>query len=118
VLVVDDEPDLVPIFSQLFAPARVHCVQSVAEAQQAWSDDLTWVLSDIVMPVQTGLDLRRWVEAQHPSMLGRFLLMTGSAVDLRDEVDLLPPSQVVLKKPLSREALLKQLALCQYAESD
>ena len=53
--------------------------------------------------------LRRWVAETHPEMLARFVLMTGSAVDLGQEVDLLPLSQVVLDKPLNRTTLLQQL---------
>ena len=109
ILVVDDEPSVSSIFASLLAPAQVRCVQSVAEAKRVWSPDLTWVLSDIVMPTATGLDLRRWVAETHPEMLARFVLMTGSAVDLGQEVDLLPLSQVVLDKPLNRTTLLQQL---------
>lgn len=111
VLVVDDEPEMEPVFANLLAPAQVRCVRSVSEAKESWSADLAWVLSDIVMPRESGLDLRRWVHTMHPNMVDRFVLMTGSAVDLGDAVDLLPATQLVLEKPLRRETLLRKLTM-------
>ena len=50
------------------------------------------------------------VEQNHPEMLPRFLLITGSAVQHEEELARLPPSQMVLRKPIGQQELLRELA--------
>ncbi|MEC8425006.1 MAG: ATP-binding protein, partial [Myxococcota bacterium] len=110
ILIVDDEPDVAEVMIELLEPARVQCVRSAEEARRVWSDDFSWVISDVVMARESGLSLRQWFVDHHPDAIDRFLLMTGNAVHLEDEVARLPSTQVILHKPLGRQELLRQIA--------
>ena len=110
ILVIDDEPELGEVMALLLAPADVTTVTSAAAARERWSEDFHWVISDVVMPGESGLDLRNWVQQNHPEMLPRFLLITGSAVQHEEELARLPPSQMVLRKPIGQQELLRELA--------
>ena len=109
ILLVDDEPQILATFPQLLAPAEVTVARSFEEVKQVWSGDYDLILSDIVMPGGTGLELRDWVDAKHRESLARFVLMTGSAVGLEDAVRELPEEQRILQKPIPRLSLLKLL---------
>lgn len=109
IMVLDDERDVLAVVKDLLAPAVVTAVASVAEAKSVWSDDFDMVISDVIMPTETGLDFRRWVAENHPDALGRFVLMTGSAVGLENEMKSLGPEQRVLEKPIRRADLLELL---------
>lgn len=110
VLLVDDEPDVLDVVRELLAPMRVVAVQSAQAAREAWEQDFDLILSDIVMPTESGLELRQWVAEHHPSALPRFVLMTGSAVGLEDDLARLGSDQPVLAKPLKKERILDLLA--------
>lgn len=110
ILIVDDESNVAEVMVELLAPAQVRCVQSAEEARRVWSGDFSWVISDVVMAKESGLSLRQWFVDHHPDAIDRFLLMTGSAIHLEDDLARLPPTQVVLRKPIGREELLRQLA--------
>jgi CheY-like chemotaxis protein len=110
VLLVDDEPDVLDVVRELLAPMRVVAVQSAQAAREAWEQDFDLILSDIVMPAESGLELRQWVAEHHPSALPRFVLMTGSAVGLEDELARLGSDQPVLAKPLKKDRILDLLA--------
>lgn len=110
ILIVDDEPEVIEVMSELLKPAQVCGVASADEARRIWSPEFSWVISDIVMPKESGLALREWFVQDHPEVVNRFLLMTGSAMQLEEEVAGLPSSQVVLRKPLGRLELLEQIS--------
>ena len=100
VLLVDDEPEVLEVLTGLLQPMSVTTAGSVAEARTSWRDDFDIIISDIVMPGETGLDLRQWLAQSHPHALSRLVLMTGSAVGIEAEFDALDPSQMVLQKPI------------------
>ena len=110
ILLVDDEPRVLDVIEQLLHPAAVTRAGSVEAARAAWGPDYDLVLSDLVMPGETGLGFRSWLAAEHPEALERFVLMTGSAVGMEDAVAALPAQQRVLSKPLKQSELLLLLA--------
>ena len=109
ILLVDDEPDVLAVITELLSSMDVVAVSSAEAARAAWDNTFDLILSDIVMPEESGLELRRWVASTHPDTLSRFVLMTGSAVGLEAELEQLGPSQAVLAKPLTRSDVLALL---------
>ena len=106
ILLIDDEKEVLSTIEQMLAPAQVTSVCSIEEAQKVWDPAFDLILSDIIMPGGSGLDLRAWIASRHPRMLDRFVLMTGSAVGLEAEFDALDHDQQVLSKPIRRAELL------------
>ncbi len=110
ILVVDDEPDLLEVFRDFLLPASVTLSASVEQAKAQWVGPYDLVLSDVIMPSQSGLVLRDWVAREHPEALPQLVLMTGSAVGLEQAVAELPSEQRVVQKPIQRVALHRLLA--------
>lgn len=105
-LVVDDEPLLARATSRLFRAYRITIANNVEEAKQILlsSDPVDGVLSDVMMPDGTGLDLFAWVRKQVPALEDRFILMTGGVpANLLDA--LVQVSAPVLSKPVDTQEL-------------
>ena len=68
ILVVDDDEAVLRIMSRMLTGSGYQCatVRSAAEARQALRD-ASWdlVLSDMVMPAESGIDLLRHVRAEY-----------------------------------------------------
>lgn len=109
-LIVDDEPYLLPALTALLAAEyEVHTAAS-AEAAQALlaRQPIDLILTDQKMPRQSGIQLLEWVRAYSPQTVR--LLMTGYA-ELQDAIDAINRGHVYhyLLKPWRTEELLQIL---------
>jgi diguanylate cyclase (GGDEF)-like protein len=109
-LIVDDEPYILPTLTALLAAEYdVHSANSAEAAQVLFSrQSFDIILTDQKMPQQTGIQLLEWVRENHPHTVR--LLMTGHA-ELDDAVDAINRGQVYhfLLKPWRTEELLQIL---------
>jgi diguanylate cyclase len=109
-LVVDDEPYILPTLKALLTGEFHVLTADSAEAAQAQFDSQTihLVLTDQKMPRQTGVQLLEWVRQNHPDTVR--LLMTGFA-ELDDAVDAINRGHVYhyLLKPWRTEELIQVL---------
>jgi CheY-like chemotaxis protein len=74
------------------------------------STDFDLLLCDVVMPGMSGVELWSELGVSHPSLLDRFVFMTGGAQTARDEEFLLSGLVEVLRKPFSFDALRRLVA--------
>jgi two-component system, NtrC family, sensor kinase len=100
VLVVDDEPMVSRVVEFALESEIVERFESprlaLARASEVPFDS---VLCDLLMPEMTGLEFYLALEAEHPELASRFVLMTGSSLD-REVVAFLEERRVpVLRKP-------------------
>ena len=108
-LIVDDEPDGAEFAAVLLRShgLTVIVVHSATEALEALQreKDIDAVLSDIIMPGMTGLQLADAVRAMYPST--RIVLMSGyeSPELLRDQ----ERDYLLVEKPYKMDTLLKLL---------
>lgn len=87
ILIVDEEPSIRRAIERTVRQmARKSAVEvelvSVGSAKEAMQriqdgDRFDLILSDVMMPDQTGVDLHEWVEKEHPDLLPVFCLMSG-----------------------------------------
>jgi diguanylate cyclase (GGDEF)-like protein len=109
-LLVDDEPYILPTLTALLAADfHVLTADSVESAQAVFArQPIDLVLTDQKMPRQTGIQLLEWVHEHHPRTVR--LLMTGYA-ELEDAVDAINRGHVYyyLLKPWRTEELLQIL---------
>ena len=109
-LIVDDEPYILPTLKALLAAdyevSTADCAESARAVFARQPVDL--ILTDQKMPRQTGIQLLEWVRANHPRTVR--LLMSGYA-ELEDAVDAINRGQVYhyLLKPWRTEELLQIL---------
>jgi diguanylate cyclase len=105
-LVVDDEPYILPTLSALLANSfEVITADSADAAQQVFAArDVDLILTDQRMPRMTGIQLLEWVREYSPKTVR--LLMTGYA-ELEDAVEAINRGQVYyyLLKPWRTEEL-------------
>jgi diguanylate cyclase len=105
-LVVDDEPYILPTLSALLAGSfDVITADSAEAAQQVFAGrDVDLILTDQRMPRMTGIQLLEWVRDHSPKTVR--LLMTGYA-ELEDAVEAINRGQVYyyLLKPWRTEEL-------------
>ncbi len=110
VLIVDDEPYILPILAGLISREfEVFTANSADEAQATLeSRHVDIVLSDQRMPRRTGIQLLEWVREHQPNTVR--LLMTGFA-ELEDAVDAINKGHVYhyLLKPCRTEELIQVL---------
>jgi diguanylate cyclase len=109
-LVVDDEPYILPTLAALLASDFTVVTADCAEAAQSVfaKQEVHIVLTDQKMPRMTGVQLLEWVRVHHPNTIR--LLMTGYA-ELDDAVEAINRGQVYyyLLKPWRTEELLQIL---------
>lgn len=58
------------------------------------------IVSDLMMPVMSGAVLAERLEAQHPALRKRFIVMTGGAVTEEDAAFLARDDLILLNKPV------------------
>jgi diguanylate cyclase (GGDEF)-like protein len=107
-LIVDDEPYILPTLTALLAAEYEIYTANCAEAAQAVfaRHPINLILTDQKMPRQTGIQLLEWVRENYPRTVR--LLMTGYA-ELDDTIDAINRGQVYhfLLKPWRTEELLQ-----------
>jgi diguanylate cyclase len=110
VLIVDDEPYILPILAGLISREfKVHTANCAEDAQKVFAQHpVDIVLTDQRMPRKTGIQLLEWVREHHPNTVR--LLMTGFA-ELEDAVEAINKGHVYhyLLKPCRTEELLQVL---------
>jgi diguanylate cyclase (GGDEF)-like protein len=110
VLIVDDEPYILPILVGLIShDFEVLTASSADEAQQVLERrSIDIILSDQRMPKRTGIQLLEWVREHSPETVR--ILMTGFA-ELEDAVDAINKGHVYhyLMKPCRTEEFLQVL---------
>ena len=89
ILIVDDEQSIVEILSESLSYSGYDCLiaNSVSEAKKVLSEnsDIELLLSDIVMPEETGKDLVQWVKQSEFNEID-VILMTGFSSEDRGEL--------------------------------
>jgi diguanylate cyclase (GGDEF)-like protein len=109
-LVVDDEPYILPPLKALLAPEyEVYTAESADAAEDVFHHHpVDLILTDQNMPRRTGVQLLEWVRLYHPRTVR--LLMTGYA-DLEDAVEAINRGHVYhyLLKPWRTEELQQVL---------
>lgn len=112
VLVVEDEEPLRSLQARILKRlhARTLIAKSVAEARALLSENtVDLVISDVKMPGESGVDLYRWIEREHPDLTSRFLFVTGdaSAPGLDEIVSTTP--DMLLRKPFALDDYLERV---------
>jgi two-component system OmpR family response regulator len=118
ILIVDDEDAVAQLLAVVLArlPAETLTVNTVAEARTLLAEDgFQLVISDCLMPGETGIDLLRWIRAEKLPL--RFGFFTGSYMRFKDEIDLLDPD-FILEKPLEMADVLEQVRKALEAPQD
>jgi len=108
-LLVDDEPMLSKALSRVLS--RTHDVETALsgrEAQRLLADDggFDLVISDLMMPDGSGMELYDWMREHRPTLAERMLFLTGGTFTPQAAAFTEQLEQRVLRKPVSREALL------------
>jgi signal transduction histidine kinase len=84
ILVVEDEGPIRELHRRLLARMGSYSLlaASAAEARTILDEErVDAVLCDVRMPGESGLELYRWISAERPDLLGRFLFVTGDVSD-------------------------------------
>lgn len=114
VLLVDDSRDLNAIFESLLQSygLNVMTALNVADAQKILEqkqDRIDLILSDMVMPNGTGMDLLKW--SRDKGFKHGFIIMSGYLSDIIDYKDINGLGAVFLEKPFSEESFFDKLSM-------
>jgi CheY-like chemotaxis protein len=104
ILLVDDDPSIHrALIRGLGELGLVQAVHSMASAVAMLEGGATFdvILTDLIMPGGTGLELFDWVKQQHPRLRRRMILMTGMGETYTDS----HPDAVMVAKPFDLPAL-------------
>lgn len=85
VLVVDDDAQVASVMARVLAGAYEVTIASSVRAAQRALDQVAFdlVVSDVFMPVLTGLDLYEWLRARSPALAERVVFVTGGTPEAR-----------------------------------
>ena len=114
VLVVDDDPALLGLFSTLLTRDGFS-VDSAANGRVAYEHlkrgSYSVIILDLMMPEVNGLELLERLERESPLMMRRVIVLTGAAQRIVDGLD---ASRVwaVIRKPFELEDLVKSAKDC------
>ncbi len=112
VLLVDDEPFILRAYARVLAPR--HEVVTAADGAEALtrlaSGSFDAIVTDVMMPRRSGLDLYSEVAQRWPTMLPRIVFMTGAVFGSEAEDFLQTISNPVLRKPIDPEVLREAVA--------
>jgi signal transduction histidine kinase len=81
ILVVDDDEMIQRVMKRLLRDHDVTCVASGSQALALLADDARFdvILSDVTMPVMTGVEFYRELAARSPALARRLVFVTGGA---------------------------------------
>ncbi len=106
ILVVDDEPGIAGVLAEVLQ-LDGHVVETVGNGQAALGKlavgEYDLILSDIRMPDLDGPALYREVERRHPTLLRRFIFLTGDIMSPETSQFLLQTAVPCLSKPFTLE---------------
>ena len=106
VLVVDDEPMLANIIKQSLENAgyKTHVVHSAEQAIKVLENEkFNLVISDIIMPGISGIELKQYIEKNHPAL--PVLLISGYSEEFSDKAH----DEEILRKPFKQEQLFQRV---------
>ncbi|MDQ6973299.1 MAG: hypothetical protein Q9M10_00330 [Mariprofundaceae bacterium] len=105
ILIVDDEPILTELFSDILSEYYdVRLASTALEAQQVCcSNDIALIISDYHLGMQNSDHLFEWVIAQQPGLAKRFILLTG---DQLSDLSSFEGIATILYKPVAIDVLL------------
>lgn len=108
ILVVEDEPGVKELLAQLLREGGYTVLEAstVAQAMEtlARADRVDMVVSDVVMPGGSGLELAERISQVHPGV--KLLFVSGYATDELDRRGLRPAPSDMLAKPYTRATVL------------
>lgn len=108
ILVVDDEPMIGGAICRTLR--REHEVVAVTSAREAYTrlvggERFDLVLSDVMMPDMSGVELHRELARHSPELAARMVFLTGGAFTAYARSFLQEMQNPLLEKPFSTEAL-------------
>jgi CheY-like chemotaxis protein len=111
VLVVEDDAAMASVVAETLESAG-HVVTVARSGDLALfhllrGDPVDLVVSDVGMPGVDGLSLYRETSARHPALAGRFLFITGAAIDEEIAASIEDRGSQILSKPFRLERLLE-----------
>jgi hypothetical protein len=113
VVVVDDEPAIGTLVERILRGAGYKVDTAVSGAEglalvNAMTEPLDLLLSDMVMPEMSGVELAWEVRSKRPAT--KVLFMSGYAEPVLDTNEALPAGLELLSKPFNEEELLAKVA--------
>lgn len=110
VLVIDDEPAILSVFTRTARDHHVTTVSSGADALTLLqSETFDCIFCDLMMPNVTGMDLYEQMQATRPELASRFVFLTGGTFTERAQTFLQHVRNPVLQKPFHPDAILALL---------
>jgi CheY-like chemotaxis protein len=113
ILVVDDEPLIGTVIERTFQAE--HDVTVVSSARAALErldrgERFDLILSDLLMPGMSGMELHRELAAREPGLVRRMVFLTGGAFTPAARAFLERESVVCVEKPFELDAIRRVLA--------
>jgi two-component system NtrC family sensor kinase len=106
ILVVDDEPDIARMLSDILS-ADGHSVAVAEDGRQALqtlaASPFDLVISDLIMPGMDGATLYRRLQEARPDLANRIIFMTGDTLSLRARDFVAHTARPMLEKPFTPE---------------
>ena len=112
VLIVDDDTRVAIALQRMLEDHYGCSLADSAESALALIREASFdvILCDLMMPVQTGMDLQAEVARSYPGLEQRFVFMTGGAFTQRGIEFLERTTNLVVEKPCKLDDLLATLA--------
>ena len=114
ILVVDDEPLVGTVIQRTLGGE--HEIVACCSARQALDllargESFDLVLSDLLMPELTGMDLHRELSATYPELARHMVFLTGGACTEAARAFLAQPGRVCVEKPFDLESIRAAIAV-------
>ena len=115
ILLVDDEPLLLKSYARYLERGSEREVVSACGGAEALAylegdEPFDLVFCDLSMPDVGGVEVHRVICQLHPELIGRFVFLTGGAVDEVTEAYLRGAGITTLSKPVRHTAFDKAIA--------
>lgn len=113
ILVIDDEPDIVDVLNAYVRELGYETDSTLSgedAIDKAWRNDYDAIFCDYKMPGLNGLAIYKRIISKRPIIKGRFIMITGAAVEKEIEGILQREGIPVVRKPF-RFKDIKELIL-------
>jgi CheY-like chemotaxis protein len=112
ILAIDDDPLVLTAIRRMLREHDVLCLDNATDAitRLDGGEHFELILSDLMMPQVTGMDLYEHLRKHHPDVVRRLVFLTGGAVNERVSQFLHTISNVCLEKPIVASALREFVA--------